>query len=496
MCKKALCLIVLLFSGVCAYAQQSQPGYAVLTPDQGSARSGSSILGAGPPEPAAVGGLGGGPIGSPQAPGGYLPVMPGPGMNYPPAPGGPGMNPYPLTVGPALGDGSVPMYGAPSYSGDPTLPIVGPTATFGSEAVWFSLDYVAGWLQKPRLNAPLLTEGSASDAHPGALGQPGTVVAFGDDNYKFGTYHGFQTQLGVNLNDQISLEVSALLFPSQHVVWTTGSDINGSPLLSRPVFNTVDGQERSYLTSYPGTLVGTTTIEAHSELWGIEAAARYKFAITPYLTGDFLLGYRQMELVENLTISDNLTPLQPSITFLGSQVNPSPGTYLADYDRFATNNTFNGVDFGGRLRWQSGFDWFSMMTYWKEAIGATTQTANLSGATSLVTPGGTVTAPGGILVQPSNGGNYTRSVFGSITEGGVGFAIVPYKYMRFEIGYSATYWNSVIRPGNQINHAVTPSQVPTDISYSGTAAGNQPTYGFRSQGLTIQTLNFGMTFYY
>lgn len=435
-----------------------------------------------------------------------MPGMAGPGMSYPPAfggpgMGGPGMGGYPPGfAGPEMGGpiGGMPgMSGPPgSFPGDADLPIVGPRATFGSETFWFSMDYAAGWIQKPRLSAPLITEGSPADAHPGAIGQPGTVVAFGDSNYKFGTYQGFQAQIGVNLNDQLYLELNTLVFPAQHVAWTTASGLTGSPLVARPVFNTIADREGSYLTSFPGVLAGSSSVEARSELWGIEAVARYKFAITPYLTGDVLLGYRQMELLENLTVSDNLVPLQPSITFLGNQVTPAPGTSLNDYDRFATNNTFNGVDFGGRLRWQSGYDWFAATTYWKEAIGATTQTVNISGATTLTTAGGSVSAPGGILAQQSNGGNFTRTVFGSITEGGVGFIIIPYKYVRLEFGYSATYWNSVVRPGNQVNHAVTPSQVATDITFTGTAPGNQPGFVYRSQGITIQSLNVGLSFYY
>src|ERR1700678_2506900 len=70
MCKKAFCLIVLLFSGVWAQAQQSQPGYAVLTSDPGSARSGNAIAAGSPPEPGALGGPGAGPIGGAAAPGG------------------------------------------------------------------------------------------------------------------------------------------------------------------------------------------------------------------------------------------------------------------------------------------------------------------------------------------------------------------------------------------------------------------------------------------
>jgi hypothetical protein len=376
--------------------------------------------------------------------------------------------------------------------------IVGATSTFGAERVWFSVDYMMAWLQKPRIAGPLISEGSASDIHPGALGQPGTVVAFGDANYKFGTYHGFNFSLGANLTDNWSIEADSFLLPSQHTVWTVASDASGNPLIARPVINVQAGAgvPGSFLTSLPGTTAGSTTVGAHSELWGLDLATRYRFELTPYLSGDFLLGYRRMELLENLTVSDVIVPIMPSFTFQGHTVTPAPGASIQDYDRFATNNTFNGVDLGGRLRWQSGFDWFATSLYFKEALGATTETVNISGATSLVSGGGVVTSPGGILALPSNGGNFTRTVFGSVTEGGVSFIITPWKYTRFEVGYSAMYWNSVVRPGNQINYNVSYTQVPTSQNYAGTASGNAPTFRFQSQGLTVQTLNFGLSFYY
>ena len=375
---------------------------------------------------------------------------------------------------------------------------VGPVSTFGTESFWVSLGYAAGWLTKPRLNYPLITESTQPGVtQAGAVGSPGTVVAFGDANYKYGTYHGIDLQLGVNITDQLSVEVSSQIFPTQHTSWTTASDGSGNPLIARPVFDEASQTPSRFLTSFPGSFAGASAVTSNSELWGLELAGRYKIEITPYLTGDFLLGYRRMELVEGLEIFDSITPLVPALSFLGTAVTPGTGVSLRDYDRFTTNNTFNGVDFGGRIRWQSGFDWLATTAYWKEALGATTETVNISGATSLITPAGTTTVPGGVLAQQSNGGNYTRSVFGSVTEGGVGVIITPCRYVRFEVGYSAMYWNSVVRPGNQINSSVLSSQVPTTVPpYTGNVPGAQPSFMFRQQSVTLQNLNVGLTFYY
>jgi hypothetical protein len=360
--------------------------------------------------------------------------------------------------------------------------------------VWFDLGYVAGWLQRPRLAAPLVTIGSTNDPHPGSIGQAGTAVAFGDDQYRFSMYSGFQATLGVNLNDRLYLEVSALVFPTQHNNFTVSSDLGGNPLIARPVFNTAVGEERSFLTSAPGVLTGSTSIDSRSQLWGFEAAARYRMNLTPYLTGDWLIGYRHMELIESLQITDQLNPLQQSITFQGQSVLP-PST-LADSDRFATNNQFHGVDLGGRVRWQSGYDWFGISAYGKVALGATYQTVDIAGVTTLYSPTPAAAVPGGVLALPSNSGTFNRTVFGVIPEGGVNFLFTPFKYVRFQVGYSALYWNDVVRPGNQIDHRVNPSQVPSSLGFTGGAPVGPPFFVFRPQGLVLQTLNVGFTLYY
>jgi hypothetical protein len=395
---------------------------------------------------------------------------------YPP----PGAVPYGMDAG---------AYGAGPVMGGDVL------STFGTETFFFDIGYVAAFVQQPRLNAPLVTYGSVNDIHPGALGQPGTTIAYGDGNYKNNMYSGITAALGVNLNDSLYLEVNALILPTQTHQFRTTSDLNGNPLIARPVFNTATNDERSYITSIPGVVVGSSAIETRSQIWGFEAAARYKVNLTPYLTGDALIGYRQMELVESLTINDVLIPQQQSITFLGNAV--LPPNSVTDQDRFATNNQFHGVDLGGRLRWQSGYDWFAMSAYGKVAMGATYQTVDIAGATALNTPGAPpMVTSGGVLAQPSNIGSYSRSVFGVIPEGGVNFIFTPWKYVRFQVGYSALYWNNVVRPGNQIDHRVNPGQVPTELNYIGPGVGGPPSFSFKPQGMTIQTINVGLQIYY
>ena len=77
---------------------------------------------------------------------------------------------------------------------------------------------------------------------------------------------GVQVDLGVNLNDRLYLEGSVMYFGPQHTTAFYGSDANGSPFIGRPVFNTLFGQDRSYLTSSPGLASGTTSVESRLQV--------------------------------------------------------------------------------------------------------------------------------------------------------------------------------------------------------------------------------------
>ena len=190
--------------------------------------------------------------------------------------------------------------------------------------------------------------------------------------------------------------------------------------------------------------------------------------LTPYLAPDYLLGYRRIQPKGN-EISDTLLPIGGGITFLGTPIT-APNT-ISDFDRFATSNQFNGINTGLRLRWQSGFQWFALTGHGKVAFGQTRQTVEIegvSGASSVATP-----AQGGILALSSNIGHYERKVFGIIPEGGAQLVFLLSPGCRFSMGYTATYWNSVVRAGGQIDRRVNPTLVPTDINF-GSGRGQLP----------------------
>jgi hypothetical protein len=89
---------------------------------------------------------------------------------------------------------TAPPYGPPPAAvSDPEAFWSTPPATpepYARERVWLSTDYLLWWVRKGPVNTPLLTTGSAQDALPGAVGQSGTQVLFGDRPLGFGASSG------------------------------------------------------------------------------------------------------------------------------------------------------------------------------------------------------------------------------------------------------------------------------------------------------------------
>ena len=66
--------------------------------------------------------------------------------------------------------------------------------------------------------------------------------------------------------------------------------------------------------------------------------------------------------------------------------------------------------------------------------------------------------------------------------------------LRCFVGYNVMYWSSVVRPGDQINRIINPSQIPgfgTGIT-PGPGSPAQPAFAFRSSDFWAQGITFGL----
>jgi hypothetical protein len=367
-----------------------------------------------------------------------------------------------------------------------------PTADSGRPLFTFSADYLLWWMRKGPVNGPLVTSGSASDPIPGAIGQPGTHVLFGNE-LDYHPLSGMRLQAAVNLGSNLAVEGGYFFFERGVVQFSAASDAAGSPVIARPIFNNQAGLQESYGTSNPGAWAGQSDVTSHSALQGAELNLASNLFQTKQNRLDLLFGFRWLNLSEDLVMQDGLAALQPGfLTFLGGPADP-PNT-LSDFDKFHARNDFYGGQIGAR--WESQFDRFSIALTGKIALGATQELMTIEGSSTLTTPTGSTTVPGGILAVPSNIGRYYRDAFTAVPEVNVNFNWKLTQRLEATIGYTFLFWSNVARPGSQIDTNVNPALVPTDQSFGNGLGQNRPAFTFHSSSFSAQGLNFGLTYRY
>jgi hypothetical protein len=360
--------------------------------------------------------------------------------------------------------------------------------------VWGSVDYLLWWVKPGPSPNPLVTTGSASDAVPGGLGQPHTMVIFGEQNLDFGTNSGVRFNGGVWLGDGTLFGIDGSFFGLERrsSSFSASGNTAGSPVLARPIINAQSGNENVYVDSFPGLSSGGVSSVATTQLQSWEINLDTKLFHVSNFGFDVLAGFRALGLNEDFTIQDSIVPLVSGVfTFQGNAVNP-PST-LADFDRFHTYNYFYGGQLGTRLTWNFGNLDLTMTA--KVALGQNQEVIDVEGTSSLFTPGAkTVTVPGGILAQPTNIGRTYRTDFSLAPEGtfNLGYQITP--WLRAQVGYTFLYWTNVVRPGTQIDRTVNPTQVPTDASFGTLTGPARPVLTPQLSDFSAQGINLGLEF--
>jgi hypothetical protein len=373
----------------------------------------------------------------------------------------------------------------------PPIPYHRPT----NDLYWIKADYNATLYRPMRLASPLVTVGSPLNDHPGALGQPSTSVVFGNSSVDFGILSGVRLEGGLFLDtsNRFSLDVCGFWTAPSTQTFSIASDVNGNPLIARPIFNVDLKREAALINSAPGNVAGALTVDAKSEMAGIEFNARCHAYTMERFHSDFLVGFRYLRLAERLRIQEQINPINDKfLTFQGKFV--SAPNSLADQDSFQTGNQFFGPQVGGRVSWEYG--WLTLESFAKLGLGVTEQQTSINGSTTMITPTGNQTTAGGILALPSNIGNHNRAVLGIVPEFGLNLGVDLTQHLRIHLGYSLLLWNHVVRPGNQFDHNVNPTQVPGSPTF-GTSTGPQaPSYRFNDEFFWSNSFNVGLEFHY
>jgi hypothetical protein len=302
---------------------------------------------------------------------------------------------------------------------------------------------------------PLVTTSPAGTpaSQAGVLGAPGTVVLFGNSDVNSGVRSGGRGTLGYWLDDCQRIGLEADFFMLETLGSGLSASSTGNPILARPFFDAVLGQQSSELVAFPGRVAGTVSAgESSTGLLGADALLRCNLCCRCDSRLDLVAGYRFLRLADRVEVTENLT------STTGSAAVPL-GTTFAVTDRFETTNDFHGFDLGLRGEIRRGA--WVLAGRADVAMGDNHEVLDIDGSTTVTVPGAPpVTSAGGLLALQSNIGRTTRDRFVVVPEFGarLGYQVTP--RLQAYAGYTFIYWGEVLRAGNQIDLTVNPNLLP------------------------------------
>jgi hypothetical protein len=323
--------------------------------------------------------------------------------------------------------------------------------------VWVRGEYLLWWTKSSPL-PPLVTTSLPGTPVGGAgvLGAFGTSVLFGGENVSDNPRSGGRVTAGGWLNDAQALGVEGYLFGLEGASNHFSAASTGNPILARPFFNAQTGAPDAVLIAFPGVVKGGANVALSSTDLvgaGVDLRANACCGCSDLCCGccyrvDVLGGYRFLHLHEGLGLSETEVATGPKA--------PAPvGTRIDLSDAFGTSNQFHGAELGAEAelrhrRW-------CVDVLGKVALGGTGEDIAINGTTSIK---GGPPVPGGFLALPTNSGTFHRSSFAVVPEVGLDVGYQLTDHLRVFAGYTFIYWSKVARPGDQIDLALNPSQLP------------------------------------
>ena len=361
---------------------------------------------------------------------------------------------------------------------------------------WIGAEYLLWWVKEGPLPTPLVTTSPLGSA--GILGMPGTTVLFGGDGIDYDTFSGLRGTIGRRLGSSgiYAAELSGFFLEEGTTSFARISDTAGNPLLARPILNAVTVEQTSVLVAAPGSFAGGIRVASTSQLWGAEANLLASLLAQGETGLSVLAGFRYLELDEDLDILSRSNVLPGGVSAFEGMTVLSPDS-LAIRDTFGTRNRFYGGQVGLRGSVRRGR--LLVDVTGKVAFGDINQVIKIGGRTTLVTPEGIAgIAPGGVLALPSNMGRHGDADFAYIPEAILRASMQITPRLSAHVGYTILYWDNVVRPGDQINRAISLTQVPSSLQF-GTGTGDlrlEPRRPRNDSHFWAQGLSLGLAFRY
>lgn len=336
-------------------------------------------------------------------------------------------------------------------------PFVGPPAPTSDDTAaderplyWVGADYLMWWSKRSPLPVPLVTSSTAPGyLLAGTLGQNDTTILLGGKGIANPGQSGVGFVLGGWLNDRelLGLEARGFLL-SRKSVSLTLPDRGGTYPLYIPWLDARNpSQEGTFIISDPALgYSGSVTLASSTRLWGLESNALSNLLSRDRFNLVVLAGFRYLDLQERLQLS--------AVT----------NDFVVDdrifiQDQFSTYNQFFGGQIGARAEYRFGVLKADLTS--KLAMGASRDVLTTFGSSQesglgAINPGSHL---GGIFAQPSNMGRQTNTSLAFIPQVGVNVGIHLVEAVQFKVGYDFLYWSNVVRPGDQVDRTINPTQV-------------------------------------
>ncbi len=386
---------------------------------------------------------------------------------------------------------------------------------------WARADYLVWWTQGAGV-PPLVTTGAPGDPVPGALGQPGTEILFGDQAYNGDARHQYRFQLGYWLGDcrRWAIQGDWLDLGQRSAGFSDAS--TGQPILARPFFDVLRQIEAVQMIAFPGFVEGDVDVRVSNSFHSTGANLRRNLLCSfsesaiadgsdgglvvgsvPSRRLDLMAGYRYYQLQDAATIATRIT----LTTGLGGHL---AGTTFDIQDSFRSRNEFHGGEIGlitQRFHGRWSFEFLA-----KLAMGNNRQAVTIDGRTVTTVPGqAQISHRGGPLAMeyttstvPNNTQVTRRGGLLALKNTNIGtferddFALIP--HFNFEVGYQLTHrsrvyigydillWWHVKRAGDHIDTRVNTSFIPPQIAPGGDPL---PEFAWRSSNFWAQGFNLG-----
>ncbi len=282
----------------------------------------------------------------------------------------------------------------------------------------------------------------------------------------------------INTDETIGLE-AAYFFLGTRSFREYVRNSGGIQTFGLPYTNAATGVNEILTLARPGvtdsTLVASTSVRVQG--WEVNSVANVMDE--KYVKVNALLGWRYFQVHEGLRIEQTQLRYTPDVGMIRTA------------DQFDAHNRFHGGQIGLHSDMRRGIVFCEMTA--KVAFGQTYEVVKQEGMTILQTPFTTRAYGGsGIYVQPSSAGRTANGVFAVVPEGTVKFGFRVGDAGRLYVGYSFIYLSDAVRPGDQIDRTLNPSQVPLVSGTGPVYNADRPSRLFNRSDFWTQGLIIGL----